>query len=765
MLSISFDEEIKYSSSSCHTTTQDKETLGATGTTEHLGNLQLEISVRMGSNYFPLFITVLLMPGNCIIAASEYIFDVNHVDKCSLSEQDWNMKSNQLRCNKTHGYHCVPNKNLTSLIEFCYPGGRFEKGNCLELAARGVLNHVPCSNFSSGCPDTNFNSRELYKYPKCLAINTKLNCFDADVECIYSRLHERKTKKQQITTTENGSTEKIITAKQQITTTENGRTEKIITTKQQITTTENGSTETILITLLVILSVLLLSIIGLHVYFWITGGKRWMKRGLKDVEETEHMPMCETGAATKKRYVEENPVYPKGLSLSPTLDELESEQVLGDMELLLLLRRHCVDGAFENFIYLFKTRIMKTGRELLRIIESRDKNGCSLLHYAAGGGSKDILETLLQHCTECTIDDTDHFGNTLLHFACKNGQYNLCSYVLSKDHYCKCLLTKTSHSGWNAAHFTAVSGNVELFQLLHGKGEIDMRSVTKNGLNILHIACIYNNTYFCQELVKMNKKLNLPLGKADLRGWNIAHYAAMVGNKDVFKCFINKEFASQKTFDEKTVLHICCEYGHYELCELILKDSAFIGKVLHDRDDEGWNALHSAAKGGNLKVFKMIEEALKSSDPLEFLCKETVNSKTVLHICCIHKNVEICRYICNKLSSVPQKLNKVTTGLWTAAHYVAVEIKQNGTEEDLICILEDAGLDLKIKSKEGKTVLTVAFEHRNDNLINYLLNNHIELVNIDEAKLREAVAHSDKYEEMLQKALENVNSQRERATF
>ena len=31
-----------------------------------------------------------------------------------------------------------------------------------------------------------------------------------------------------------------------------------------------------------------------------------------DVEETEHMPMCETGATTKKRYVEENPVYPKG---------------------------------------------------------------------------------------------------------------------------------------------------------------------------------------------------------------------------------------------------------------------------------------------------------------------------------------------------------------------------------------------------------------------------------------------------------------------
>ena len=57
----------------------------------------------------------------------------------------------------------------------------------------------------------------------------------------------------------------------------------------------------------------------------------------------------------------------------------------------------------------------------------------------------------------------------------------------------------------------------------------------------------------------MNKELNLLLGKADLRGWNIAHYAAKVGNKALFDSFINEEFASDKTFHVKTVLHICCE--------------------------------------------------------------------------------------------------------------------------------------------------------------------------------------------------------------
>ena len=55
---------------------------------------------------------------------------------------------------------------------------------------------------------------------------------------------------------------------------------------------------------------------------------------------------------------------------------------------------------------------------------------------------------------------------------------------------------------------------------------------------------MHNNRSFCQALVNMNKELNLPLGKADLRGWNIAHFAAKVGSKDVFYYLMNEEFTS-----------------------------------------------------------------------------------------------------------------------------------------------------------------------------------------------------------------------------
>ena len=67
-----------------------------------------------------------------LFKASEYDFDVFPVDKCPVSEEEWDTRSIQRECNSTHGYHCVPNKHLTSLIEFCSPQGvriPFEPGN------------------------------------------------------------------------------------------------------------------------------------------------------------------------------------------------------------------------------------------------------------------------------------------------------------------------------------------------------------------------------------------------------------------------------------------------------------------------------------------------------------------------------------------------------------------------------------------------------------------------------------------------------------
>lgn len=101
---------------------------------------------------------------------------------------------------------------------------------------------------------------------------------------------------------------------------------------------------------------------------------------------------------------------------------------------------------------------------------------------------------------------------------------------------------------------------------------------------------------------------------------------------------------------------------------------------------------------------------------------------------------------------------------WTAAHYVAVEIKEDKSEEKLIELLHKGGLDLTYTTVDGYTVLGIACEHRNITLIGYLIKRHPYLLNIEQTKLKE-VAEATNEKEVIKKindAIAKVNQTVER---
>ena len=386
------------------------------------------------------------------------------------------------------------------------------------------------------------------------------------------------------------------------------------------------------------------------------------------------------------------------------------------------------------------------------MLDSVDKDRCSLLHDAAKGGSVDILETLLKHCSERNLNDRDHLDHTLLHIACKHGRYDMCAFLLSKEDYRKSQMNIKSKHHWNAAHFTAECGNYRIFELLRTKKFDDIKSETANGLNILDIACIYNQIDFFKEIIAKHSELKPLLDKSDARGWNITHIAARIGNKDILEFLLNGyidiEVAKEKTHHEKTILHICCENGDYELCKFSVENE-HLNVMLGDIDHNRWNALHFCAKGGNLDAFKYIKY-IKSKNIRD---DGTIDSKTALHICCIHKHLKIAKYLCDEINSQGKNINELKTKRWwTPAHYVAVEIKQDGSEEKLIRILVDAGIDLTAKTEERKTVLIIACEHRNKTLVQYLVDNHPELLKIEPDLIKQAA----KYDAEIKKIIDNA---------
>lgn len=83
------------------------------------------------------------------------------------------------------------------------------------------------------------------------------------------------------------------------------------------------------------------------------------------------------------------------------LEKVEGSFVFDNIYLSLLLRRHCRNGVFKNFIYLLEQRIMKKqnneyGVNLLKILTTCDENGFTLLYCAAEGGSVDIVNALIK---------------------------------------------------------------------------------------------------------------------------------------------------------------------------------------------------------------------------------------------------------------------------------------------------------------------------------------------------------------------------------
>lgn len=101
--------------------------------------------------------------------------------------------------------------------------------------------------------------------------------------------------------------------------------------------------------------------------------------------------------------------------------------------------------------------------------------------------------------------------------------------------------------------------------ILEGKN-LDIKTEKINRLNILDIACIHNNTEMCKDLMN-RKNLSLPLDKSNECGWTMAHFVAMVGNTEIFDYLISKKVKMLNSKNRKTILHICCENGHKDLCK------------------------------------------------------------------------------------------------------------------------------------------------------------------------------------------------------
>lgn len=132
------------------------------------------------------------------------------------------------------------------------------------------------------------------------------------------------------------------------------------------------------------------------------------------------------------------------------------------------------------------------------------------------------------------------------------------------------------------------------------------------------------------------QKLPKLLSERDDNGWLIQHVAARCGNLDVLKIIIEDKYVEDitaKDENRRTILHIVSLYGKFNVCEYLVSK---FPDLIKGRDQYGCPACVLAAKGGNLKAFKLLQEISNS-----FLTNE--DKKNMYDAAKLSNNEEIIR--------------------------------------------------------------------------------------------------------------------------
>ncbi|XP_055999355.1 uncharacterized protein LOC125653811 isoform X3 [Ostrea edulis] len=659
-----------------------------------------------------------------------YTFNVTSVTKCPLNKEEWDAASDRLNCTETQGYHCVPDKYMTSLVEFCYTRGKkfpFHKGNCLELAADGILNHFPCAKtFPCGCPDSFYFSNEIYKYPKCLQINTQLECFESDIQCMITKALDHTTNLTNEAIVVNFSTNCQDTNIQLIVTGPSNDT-SVNTYKPIQYERENRECASCEIHVVFIVILALLFVGSLVLSGWLYFRQRQMKKNTAQQQiDMTRQPLLPSSTSSHENSESTHPhdMIRQPLLPSSTSSHANSESTHPHDEAFSDLARACRNGDKAKYHSLTAPETFDKS-----LLIKKDNRGRTVLHHAVYGGSYDIVYDLLKF-KEVDVCERENIGRTALHLAAQGDNVEIFNTVLQKVG--NSLLQSKDKNELTPFCYAALAGKKTVIESIVEKG-FNIEKLTKYGESIAHLACIGGSLEILKMVSEKESKrgsLNTEheeeeediIKRKNKMDWNPLQYAAKSGNTNILKFLIeNNVRLINSTEDLKSAFHSACENGHLEACTYIAR---YRPECVHTTDNRGRHAGHFIAKCGNVNILKIL------IDECKLLADNPSSQKiNILHIACRHGRFDMCVYIAE---NYPHLVTQESKKGWNAALFLS---EKGGADEERLKILQFLVSKCKLfvyhVSRAGKTILYNACANRSQRFCRYLLENYPDLLTIE----------------------------------
>jgi ankyrin repeat protein len=350
--------------------------------------------------------------------------------------------------------------------------------------------------------------------------------------------------------------------------------------------------------------------------------------------------------------------------------------------------------------------IIQTYPDLLHNVEN---DGWNAALQAARGGNVQILQLLADNGVD--FKHKTKTGKNILHVACFNSNLEMSRYIIQTY---PGVLHNVENDGWNAALHAARGGNVQILQLLAENG-VDVKHKDNDGWNILHVSCLKGNLEMSRYIIQTYPDL---LHSVDNAGWNAALHAARGGNVEILQLLAdNGVDVKHKTKTGKNILHVACFNSNLEMSRYIIQ--TYPG-VLHNVENDGWNAALHAARGGNVQILQLLAE-----NGVDVKHKENVGWN-ILHVACVNSNLEMSRYI---IQTYPDLLHSASNDGWNAALHAA-----RGGNVQILQLLADNGVDVKHKNKNGWNILHTACFNSNLEMSLYIIQTYPDFLhNVDNA--------------------------------
>lgn len=232
-----------------------------------------------------------------------------------------------------------------------------------------------------------------------------------------------------------------------------------------------------------------------------------------------------------------------------------------------------------------------------------DKEGDSVLHYAAFGNQPEIMRTLLQQRANINILNASHC--TALHISAHKKPPHCVKVLLefSAD------VNLQDSYGDTALHDAIGKENTEVVELLCNVPTLDLTIRNKRGFNCLHHASLKGNVIAARRILQLARQL-VDVKKDD--GFSALHLAALNGHSTVCEVLVTEGQADVDIRNDRrqTPFLLAVSQGHASAIEKLVDLKCDILA----KDEDGDNAMHLTI----IKKANLVQEVPQQEAPKIF---------------------------------------------------------------------------------------------------------------------------------------------------